>query len=528
MKLTIKLSLIYFKEQILGAFQGVNKKAKSKTVPIMIMLFLFIALAIGYSLYNIANTLNYLNMSYQILMLGLFMAVFLTLMLTLSDTQGVMYKSKDYDLLMSLPIRTTSIITAKYIGSYLTSMLYYSIIAIPTFVVYFIFVKVTAFSVILGILSIIFMPAFSQLITSILGFAVNALTSRMKNKNIIRTIFTLVCSIGLAVFISLSNTEIMEKMFEGGVPLWVKIVFSNIYFLFVAINSTSFVYYIYALLVSIAFMALGVVVIMIGYKKINSALMTTKIRGKVAPITYNTKSIYRNLLKKEYTTFFNSPIYCVNGLMGPIMSIVCTIILITTQSQIGNTSDILNVFTIIMPSCVSMCMGIAPTTSVSISMEGLKLQTLKCLPIKFRDIVLSKSTLNLTLSLPVIILCVILFGAISKISFWLFLLILVYLCLVTLSQTALGLILNLRFPRINWTSETQAVKNGTSMLLTMFIDMLIAFMPMILFFILLAVNITLSAYIIIPIFIGVQLIYSSLLLTLLFTKGEKLFNKIQV
>lgn len=528
MKLTIKLSLIYFKEQILNAFNGVNKKAKSKTLPFIILLFSFLSLAIGYSLYNIASTLKSLNMAHEILIIGLFMAMFLTLMLTLSDTQGVMYKSKDYDMLMSLPLRTSSIISAKYIGSYLTSMLYYVIIAIPTFVVYFIFVGVSAFSIIFVLLSVIFMPAFSQFLNSTLGFLINALTSKMKNKNIVRTIFTLICGIGLALFISFSNTELMNKLFAGGIPLWFKIVFSNIYFLFVAINSSSFVYFLYALLVSVAFMVLGILVIMIGYRKINTALLTTKIKGKPAPITYNPKNIYRNLLKKEYTTFFNSPVYCVNGLMGPIMSIVCTIILITTLSQIGNTPEVSNVFAIIMPCCVAICLGIAPTTSVSFSIEGLKLQLLKSLPIKFKDLIISKCLLNFTLSIPVLVLCVILFGAIVKLPFLLCLLILFYLLFSTVSQTALGLLLNLRFPRINWSSETQAVKNGTSMLLTMFLDLIIAFLPMILFFILLAFNTMLSPYIIISVFVALQIIYDITLISLLFTKGEKLYNKIQV
>ena len=38
---------------------------------------------------------------------------------------------------------------------------------------------------------------------------------------------------------------------------------------------------------------------------------------------------------------------------------------------------------------------------------------------------------------------------------------------------ALGLVLNLRFPRFDWTQEVEAVKNGLSVLLTIFTGMLV-------------------------------------------------------
>ncbi len=529
MKQTIKLSLIYFKEQLFSAFQSFGKRSKTKTLPTIIFMFLFLAFAIGYSLYNIADSLSVLGLSKYILIYGFFMALFMTLMITLSDTQGVMYKSKDYNLLSSLPIKNISIITAKYLGNYLTTMLYFLIIALPTYVVYFIFNEVTAFAVILGILAILFMPAFSQFITSIIGFIVNAISAKMKNKNLIRTIFTLIFAVGLAVFISLSNSDLMTNLFTNGLPLWFKIVFSNIYFLFVSITTTSFVNYIYAILVSLVFMALGILIISLGYKKINSALMVTKVKNKPSPIVYKNKSVFANLFKKEITTFFSSPVYCVNGLMGLIMSVVCTIICVTTFFEISITEPIVkDIFAAIMAYCVAMCLGIAPTTSVTISMEGGKLQNLKSMPVKFKDICLSKCALNLMLYLPVAIVCPIIFGVVLKVPFLLCMLILIYLILAMLSYTLLGFLLNLKFPRLNWSSETQAVKGGASMLLTMFLDLIISIIPMVVFLVWLSYSTYLTFTIFMPVVIGLELIYVIALIIVLIKKGEKIFNAIQV
>ncbi len=528
MKQTIKLSIIYFKEQVISAFAGFSKKAKAKTLPTIILLFLVLSCAIGYSLYNFADMFNLTGNSKYILIVGFFMALIISLMLTLTDTQGVMYRAKDYNLLSSLPIKNVTLITSKFLGAYLTTALYYLIVAIPTFIVYFIFNEVTAFGIIFCIFSVLFMPLFAQFISSVLGFLVNALTAKMKNKNIVRTIFSLVFAISLAVFISLSSSNFMEQMFVGGLPLWFKIVFSNIYFLFTAITTSSFVYYLYAILVSLGFAVLGILVVMFGYKKINSNLMVTKIKGKPVPITYSTKTPFTNLFKKEISTFFNSSVYCVNGLMGIIMSIVSVIIALSTFAQFEFNTGIQEVFSATAVFCMAMCLGVAPTTSVTISMEGSKLQNLKSLPIKFKDIVLSKCALNLMITVPVIFIGVIILSVVLKLSFLLVVLILFYLLFTTLSQTILGLLLNLKFPRLNWTSETQAVKNGASMLLTMALDMLIAMIPMIVFFLWFFHSSNLTFTIYMPIMLAIQAVYCAVLVIVLIKKGEEIYNKIQV
>ncbi len=528
MKQTIKLSLIYFKEQIYNLFKGFSKKAKAKSLPIILLLFLLITFSIGYSLYNIAESLSMLGMSQNIIIIGLFMAFFMSLMITLTDTQGVMYNSKDYDMLMSLPLKNLTIITAKYVGSYLTSMLYYSVIALPTLVVYFIFNNFTALALIFGFLSVLFMPAFSQFLTSVLGFLVNAISSKMKNKNIFRSIFSLICAVGLAVMISLSNSSIFENLFSTGFPLWFKIVFSNIYFLFMAITTSSFINFIYAFLVCLLFIILGITVILIGYKKINTALMITKVKGKPAPIVYKESNTYKMLLKKEFSTVFNSPVYCVNCLVGCIMCIVSTIVTLVVFSQFEYDPIVADIFCGIMAFCVAMCLGIAPSTSVSVSMEGSKLQILKSLPIKFKSIVLSKCSTNLILSIPSIIISVLIFGIVAKISFLTIMLIFVYLLLASFCHTMLGLLLNLKFPRLNWSSETQAVKNGVSMLLTMILDMLISIVPMIIFLVWYSHCDYLTFTIFIPIIIALQLIYAISLMLILNKKGEQIFNNISI
>ncbi len=528
MSKTLKLTFIYFKEQLYGLMGGLSKKAKTKTLPAILALLLFLCSAIGFSLYNIARTLDLVNMAQNILIVGMLMAMLMSLMVTLNDTGGTMYKSKDYDMLTSLPLSSVSIITAKYLSTYLISMLYFMLGALPTFVIYYIYVGVNAFSLILGLLSILFMPAFTQLFSCLLGWLVNVLSAKARNKNIVRAVISIILAVGLATFISLANSNIFTSIFAFGTPTWFKFIFSNIYFLFKSITTSNFLYYLAALGVSLGFIVLGILVISIGYKKINSLLFTTNIKGKAKAITYEPKTVYKNLLKKEFVAFFSSPVYCVNGLMGLIMSVVIMVMSITMYYQIGTIPEVANVFTAMMVFGVAMCTGIAPTTSVSVSMEGSKLQTLKSLPIKFNLVAKAKCVLNLILSVPIMIICTIIFSCVIKVDWLVAIVILVYLIVSTISQTVLGLLLNLKFPRLNWTSETQAAKSGASMFLTMFIDMFLSLLPMVLYFVLYFnyAWITLFGYF--AICLTIQIIYMFTLIIVFHNKGEQIYNNIQV
>lgn len=528
MKKTLKLTFIYFKESLFSLTGGTNKKSGRKTLPALIALFAFVALALGYSLYNIGDTLKMLSMEANVLMIGLLMGVIMSLMINLNDTQGTMYKSKDYDMLMSLPIRNVSIITAKYLSTYFVTMLYFLIVALPTFVVYFIFNAITVWGILFAIISVLFIPAFSQFISSVLGWLINILTSRMQNKNIMRVIFSLITAVGLAVFISVANSEIFNNMFAGGVPLWFKIVFANIYFLFIAITEVNALYFLASVGISIGFAVLSILILCLGFKKINSSLQTTRVKRKNKPLTYKSNSVTKSLLKKEAVTFFNSPVYCVNGLVGIIMCVVVTIITTVIHSDLREIVEAGKVFAVVEIFCMAMCAGVAPTTSVSVSMEGSKFQNLKSLPINFKQIAFSKMALNILIGLPIILICVIVFSCIVSVGVLIPIFMMIYIICAVFAQTITGLLINLRFPKLNWSSETQAAKGGISLILTMLINIFLSIIPFVCV-IILATNVE---NISIELMLGLSTLFEAIVLVIsivmFYTQGKKLFDKIQV
>jgi len=529
MKVTLKLTGIYFKETLLGLF-GSSKKRSTKAAAMSVsVLFVILAAIMGFEFYQMAKSFSLLNAAHTILPLGLLMGMFIALMININDTQGTMYRSKDYDMLMSLPLRSTSIITAKYLSTYLISLLYFAVIAIPTFVVYFIFNKVTALGIIFALVSVFFMPAFSHFISCIVGWIVSLISAKMRNKNIIRTILSLILAVGLGLFFSFANSKITEGLFVSGIPLWFKIVFANIYLLYWSIFKVNILYFFAALGLSVLFMVLGVLIISIGYKKINSSLFSTRVEKRQSkPFTYRQRTVLGDLYRKEATTFFGSPVYAVNGLMGAIMSIVVTIVCLSVSADLKGVVGNFEIIGSIAVFGIAMCTGIAPTTSVSVSMEGTKFQTLKALPIQFKDVALSKLLLAFTIYMPVVLICTAILFPILQMGVVLALLVLIYLVSSVVSQSALGLLLNLKFPRLNWTSETQAAKSGASMLLTMAIDLVIAILPMAIYLVVYANYPSFKMEYFMAIMATLSLALTASLCVVLAKKGEKMYREIQV
>lgn len=528
MKNTINLTKIYFKETLNNHLNrsNSNKSSLTKNILSFLAIFLLVAVCIGYSLYGTASGLKQLiGDASGVIILGLIISLVMVIMLTVFDAQGYFYKSKDYELLQSLPIKTTGIITAKYLSSYIVSFVYNLMIALPTFVVYFIFEQVTFASIIFAIIGVVLLPAYSQLIGSLLAWVVNIISSKFKNKNIIRNVLSIAFLILIFVFIYTADTSMIITFSPADSPLAIKILFPQIYFLSNAVASDSIVMLLAFVGISILFAIVSVLVVSISYKKINSALNSNIRSKRKKEIKYKKSSILNTLMKKETKNFFCSPVYLTNGIVGPILLIVMAIMMSTMFADLmeGQINDL----AIIIMSIFAMCIGMVPTTSVSISIEGSKFFTTKSLPIKYESIILSKLLFNIVLFLPFLLVAEIISWALLPFDFVVHVMVFLYLMFGLTFFASIGLLINIRMPKLNWSSETQAIKQGASTFTTMFLNLFISFIPMIVYFILSALSITVNVYLYILIFTVLMVVLNIVSFSLLFTKGREIFNKIQ-
>lgn len=526
MKNTINLTKIYFKETLTNSFSRSSKRSGAKNALIFVFLFIFVAMCLGYSLYNLASMqISISGSANGIIIIGLMMSTIMVIMMTAFDTQGYFYKSKDYDMLQSLPIKTTSIVTAKYLSSYAMSFIYNAMIALPTFVIYFWFEKINVISIIFAIIGLILLPAFTQLLGSLLAWVVNIISSKMKNKNIMRSVITILFLILLFVFIYSAETTTFANAFIKDVPLAIKIVLPQIYFLYNAVTNASMLWFLAFVVINLSFATISIIVVSISYKKINSALNTNLKSKNKGKIYYKKSKVIFSLVKKEAKTFFSTPIYLMNGIMGPVLVIIMAVMLANGIWKISGEG--LNIYAIISMTLLTLPIGLVPTTAVSISIEGDKFYTLKSLPIKYETIIISKIAFNLILSFPFLLIAQIILWAVNPFELGICILLFFYYIISLILYSSFGMLMNLKMPRLKWSSETQAVKQGGSLIVTMIVNMIVSFLPLILYFVFGSSIASIGLVLYMGILFVFNLVLLIVLLVLLFTIGKRLYAKIQ-
>ncbi|NLE70322.1 MAG: hypothetical protein GX611_09045, partial [Clostridiales bacterium] len=122
---------------------------------------------------------------------------------------------------------------------------------------------------------------------------------------------------------------------------------------------------------------------------------------------------------------------------------------------------------------LSMMAGSVFISAVSISMEGKALWILQSLPVKPIQALLAKAAAHFAISLPFVLAAGIILGVAFRLEAFIFVMCLLLPLLFTVFSAFLGLLLNLRFPKLNWRNETEPVKQSMSPFLAMTLGFLI-------------------------------------------------------
>lgn len=170
----------------------------------------------------------------------------------------------------------------------------------------------------------------------------------------------------------------------------------------------------------------------------------------------------------------------------------------------------------------SFIVGMSGTTQVSISLEGKNLWILKSLPVKMKDIYLSKIMVSLTLIVPSVIIFAIIVGIAFKLALLDYIFIIIIPILFATFLAVLGLVINLHFPKLDAKSDTVIVKQSTSSFLNIMAGMILTFAGSAIYFMISFIGFNIYAIILIIIL----LIAILLLWRYLNTKGVKLFRKL--
>ena len=270
---------------------------------------------------------------------------------------------------------------------------------------------------------------------------------------------------------------------------------------------------------NIAITALVLYLVVITYVGINTAIKAKKTKSNFKLAIYKTSGITKTLFKKEIKTLFAYPIYAMNTLLGPIMSILLFVVLLILGSQ-SPEIKVLCVF--ILPLIYVFTFMLAPTTACSISMEGSCFWVIKTSPVcaskLFKAKLMVYYLFNLTPALLSLIVSIYLIWGMG----WEYYLLLSVIAIsVTLLAGNVGLIMNLLLPLLKWETPNRVVKQGGAMSITVLFSFVISAILAVVFFVWSNPDLLLK-YILIATFLVALTVITFVIIV---QKGEKWLNQ---
>ena len=463
-----------------------NKNNKrSKFFPIFIALFLM------FMIWGSANTmfekLYPMHLSHILLSLFVFSICIMTFFEGIYKSGPLIFNCKDDQLLLSLPIKRSTVFFVRVFKFYLFELLFNSLFLLPIMISYIRWAdSITWTYYLTSIIMLLLLPIIPIVLSCIIGVITSSISSKFKFKNLAQIVLSMIFLIGI-MLASYNMDSIFNYIVKHSTSindLIIKIYYpAGIYTkLVVDFNILDLLIFI---LVNIVIFVLSIIILGKFYFKINSRLKnisTSKKKIKVDNLTIKSKSQLRSLISKEINTFINTPVLIINAGFALVIYILISIVIaikfnsfipILTNEFGLDKNIIMNNLSIVIFILISLTAFMTSITNSLISLEGRNIRILKSLPIKTKTILLGKVLAPLLITTPIFLIGDIILFITTKISILEIILLILLSILIPLVSHFIGIIINLKYPKLDWESTTEVVKQSTSSFISVLIGMIL-------------------------------------------------------
>lgn len=497
--------------------------------------WLLVAASLGMAFYIIAVTASARGLEwvyFAYMAMGMFFLCFIG---SVFMTESQMFQAKDNERLLAMPIRHWDILTSRMVSLLVWNSIFGSVVGIPGGIIYLVVKGFNPVVLILILLALIIVPLLALTVSMLAGWLISILTSKMKNTMIVK------------LAISVAGTLIYFKfiMGDGG---WVQSLMTHM-----AQNAKFIKTYIppaYSVGMALAKQDIIHIFLMVAWHVIPFILVSLLVsRNFLRLITsgdgkgsfkYKSKDLKSSspiisLAKVEWNRFISSVAYIMNGGMGLLMLLILSVFTLTNKELPQELLYILDIssdeggrlMALMMTIAILGVISLVTISATSISLEANTLWQIKSLPLSGREYLLAKSIPHIIVSLPFVILAGILVQLNLDASILDRVLIVLIPVAASIFNSLLGVRINARFPKFDWNNETQAIKQGVSIILAM----LLSAVPSLLFVIGLVFIISTQRMLLLNVYMpGMLVCYILLSLWMylwIIRKGEKTLSELE-
>ena len=389
-----------------------------------------------------------------------------------------LYEAKDNELLLSMPIPPRSILFCRMLPLYAQNLLFCALVQVPAFAAYATNASVSASLVVSQIVILLLVPLLSLSVSCVLGWLIAFVTSRTRHKNVVTIVFSLVF-FALYFYLYYQAEDLVKTLAANSIGIGANIM------------DSAYPLYLTGLGASGDLLPLfGVAVVIIAFF---IKLATAKKGAKKAVYkekTLKVSSASKALLRKERMMFTGNATYMLNsGLSALIMvgGTIYAVFQLNTLKQFPST--LIEMISVYLPLVISFVISIGPISAASISMEAKNLWLMQSLPVSPLQVLTQKLKLHFIVNgvvslVPSIVLSIMF--AMKPVNVIITILIPI---IFSLFSGLLGLMFDLKKPKLDWNTTAEAVKQSASVMLSLLISVLAVCVPVIAYSVLLGFEI---------------------------------------
>ena len=466
-----------------------KNESKIRKMILPIFLAIVVMLSVGTYAAMFADELAPQNLTYIILTIFIFLTSFLTLIEGIYKSQGILFEARDNNLLFSLPISKSKIFFTRIFKLITFQLLYNSLFMLPSIVVYAMYERPSISFYLLSLVMLLLLPIIPTIVGCIIGYIIKGVTSKFKARNIMQVILT--SAILLVIFYASFNVQgMIENIAQNANSI--NEVITKIYYpagLYInLIQNFNILDLVILLAINIIPAIIFIYMASISYFKITSKLTEKKGNNKKAVITKASNKTIKvrtklsALINKEIKRFFSSPVFIINAGFGMVLILVATIAisvnfdgfvggLLAQKEMEMSIEQIKDAMPKIFYGFVVFTSCMTSITSSMISLEGKSFNITKSLPVSTEKILLAKVLTSNIISIPVILVSDIIFFVVFKVAIIDIVFILLASIIMPTFTALVGILMNLKYPKMDATSDTEVVKQSMSSMVAVFIGM---------------------------------------------------------
>lgn len=396
-------------------------------------------------------------------------------------TAFTLFQAKDNEFLLALPIPPSQILITRMVSVYIMGVIYESMVMLPAVAFYFIFGNPSFISVILSILGIFVLGFIVLVFSCLFGWVVSLITSRLKNKSFL-TVLISVVFIGLFIWFRVSANSLFRDLASHSQDIGnsVKGWGYPLYALGLGMSGDILSFLAFVGMTAVLF-ALTCLILSKSFKRI----VSVKNEGSKASFSESqirTRKVSSALRRKEFKRFTSSPNYMLNCGLGILFMLAGAVFLLIKMGDVRQFMDTnmtaTNPLFIMMPVAgtfaVCLLTSLIDIAAPSISLEGKNVWILQSLPVDACSVFNAKLFVHISVALVPSIISTVIIIIVLRINILTAIAMLLCVSAYIFFSANTMLALDLKRPMLDWTNETQPIKQSLNILFSWLGSMLLS------------------------------------------------------